>query len=62
MKKPAEEGPRRQCESLLVEGPKHDDLGPVLHRELLATAALSSRDLFLQEDAMLHHVLDVRLL
>ena len=62
VKKPAEEGPCGQHEALLIEEPEHDGLDPVLRRELLAVAALSSRDLLLQEDAMLHHVLDVRLL
>jgi len=62
VKEPAEEGPRGQREALLVEGPKHDCLGRVLHRELLPEAALPPGDLLLREDIALHHVLDVGLL
>jgi hypothetical protein len=59
VKEHAEEGPRGQRKALLVEGPEHDRLGRVLRRELLPEAALPPGDLLLQEDATLHHILDV---
>ena len=62
VKKPAEEGPRGQCEALLIEGLEHDRLARVLRREFLPVAAPPPGDLLLWEDAALHHVLDVALL
>ena len=46
-KEPAEEGPRGQCEVLLVEGPEDDRLRLVLRRELLPAAAFPPKISFL---------------
>ena len=62
VKKPTEEGPRRQREALLVEGLEHDRLVRVRRREFLPVAGPPPGDLLLREDAALHHVLDVALL
>ena len=62
MVKPVEKCPRGQREALLVEGLELDCLVRVLRRELLPVAAPPPGDLLLQEDAVLHHVLDVALL
>ena len=62
MKKTAEKGPRGQREALLVEGLEQDHLVRVLRSKFLPIAALPPGDLLLQEDATLHHVLEVALL
>ena len=62
VKKPVEEGPRGQCEALLVEGFEHDRLVRVLRREFLPVAAPPPGDLLLREEAALDEVLDVALL
>jgi hypothetical protein len=62
VKEPTEKDTCGQREALLIEGLEHDRLVCVLRREFLSVAAPPPRDLLLQEDAALHHVLDVALL
>ena len=62
VKKPAKKGACGQREALLIEGLEHDRLVHVLRWKFLPVTAPPPGDLFLWEDAALHHVLDVALL